>query len=110
MLGFEERGKPEYPGKKPLGTRERFRGSKSTKWFSSTWFLVELEIENVGFWREGKTGVPGKKKTSRNEGENQQQQTEPTGVDSAWFGDVMLLGRLSNDDGDGNENGKKGLD
>ena len=64
MLGFEERGKPEYPGIK----------------------------------------------TSRNEGENQQQQTEPTGVDSAWFGDVMLLGSLSNDDGDGNENGKKGLD
>ena len=64
MLGFEEKGKPEYPGKK----------------------------------------------TSRNEGENQQQQTKPTGVDSAWFGDVMLLGSLSNDDGDGNENGKKGLD
>ena len=64
MLGFEERGKPEYPGIK----------------------------------------------TSRTEGENQQQQTEPTGVDSAWFGDVMLLGSLSNDDGDGSENGKKGLD
>ena len=28
---------------------------------SSTWFLVEFEFENVGFWREGKTGVPGEK-------------------------------------------------
>ena len=26
---------------------------------SSTWFLVELEFGNVGFWGEGKTGVPG---------------------------------------------------
>ena len=28
---------------------------------SSTWFLVELEFENVGFWGEGKSGVPGEK-------------------------------------------------
>ena len=28
---------------------------------SSTWFLVELEFENAGFWGEGKTGVPGEK-------------------------------------------------
>jgi len=28
---------------------------------SSTWFLVELEFGNVGFWWEGKTGVPGEK-------------------------------------------------
>ena len=27
----------------------------------STWFLVELEFENVGFWGERKTGVPGEK-------------------------------------------------
>ena len=27
----------------------------------STWFLVELEFGNVGFWGEGKTGVPGEK-------------------------------------------------
>ena len=26
---------------------------------SSTWFLVELEFGNDGFWGEGKTGVPG---------------------------------------------------
>ena len=25
----------------------------------STWFLIELEFANVGFWGEGKTGVPG---------------------------------------------------
>ena len=28
---------------------------------SSTWFLVKLEFGNVGFWGEGKTGVPGEK-------------------------------------------------
>ena len=28
---------------------------------SSTWFLVKLEFRNVGFWGEGKTGVPGEK-------------------------------------------------
>ena len=28
---------------------------------SSTWFLVELEFGNVGFWGEGKTGLPGEK-------------------------------------------------
>ena len=28
---------------------------------SSPWFLVELEFGNVGFWGEGKTGVPGEK-------------------------------------------------
>ena len=28
---------------------------------SSTWFLVELEFGNAGFWGEGKTGVPGEK-------------------------------------------------
>ena len=28
---------------------------------SSTWFLVELEFENVVFWGEGKTGVLGEK-------------------------------------------------
>ena len=28
---------------------------------SSTWSLVELDSGNVGFWGEGKTGVPGEK-------------------------------------------------
>ena len=28
---------------------------------SSTWPLVELEFGSVGFWREGKTGLPGEK-------------------------------------------------
>ena len=27
----------------------------------STWFLVELEFGIIGFWGEGKTGVPGEK-------------------------------------------------
>ena len=39
-------------------------------------FLDRSEFENVGFWAEGKTGVPGKK-TSWGKGENQQQ-TQPT--------------------------------
>ena len=37
---------------------------------SSTWFLVELEIENAGFWGEGKTGVPGEKPLGAKEGTN----------------------------------------
>ena len=32
---------------------------------SSTWFLVELEFGNGGFWGEGKTGVSTRRKTSR---------------------------------------------
>ena len=28
---------------------------------SSTLFLIEVEFGNVGFWGEGKTGVPGEK-------------------------------------------------
>ena len=77
--------------------------------------LVYLIPGRIGKWKcwflkRGENRSTCEKKPSRNEGENQQQQTEPTGVDSAWFGDVMLLGSLSNDDGDSNENGKKGLD
>ena len=33
---------------------------------SSTWFLVELEFENVGFWGEGKTGVLGAQERTNN--------------------------------------------
>ena len=47
----------------------------------STWFLVELEFGNVGFWGEGKNRTI-RRKTSRSKGENQQQ-TQPTyGVDA----------------------------
>ena len=28
---------------------------------SSTWFMVEWEFQNVGFWGEGKTRVPREK-------------------------------------------------
>ena len=42
---------------------------------------MELEFERVGFWGEGKTGVP-REKGSRSKGENQPQ-TQPTyGVDT----------------------------
>ena len=37
---------------------------------SSTWFLVELEFGCVGFWGEGKTGVPGGKTLGAREGTN----------------------------------------
>ena len=36
----------------------------------STWFLVKLEFENVGFWGEGKTGVPGEKSLGAKERTN----------------------------------------
>ena len=38
-------------------------------------FQIELEFRNVGFGGEGETGLP--EKTSRSNGENQQQ-TQPT--------------------------------
>ena len=37
---------------------------------SSTWFLVELEFVNIGFWGEGKTGVPGEKPLGASEWTN----------------------------------------
>ena len=39
-------------------------------------FRIELEFRNVGFCGEGKTGVPGARKTSRSREDNQQQ-TQP---------------------------------
>ena len=38
---------------------ENIAHPQSGSW--STWFLVELEFGNVGFWEEGRTGVPGEK-------------------------------------------------
>ena len=37
---------------------------------SCTWFLVELEFGNVGFWGEGKTGVQGEKPLGANKRTN----------------------------------------
>ena len=37
---------------------------------SSTWILVELEVGNVGFWWEGKSGVPGEKPLAAKERSN----------------------------------------
>ena len=34
---------------------------------SSTRFLIDLEFGNVGFWGEGKTGVPGQKPSGAKE-------------------------------------------
>ena len=39
----------------------------------STWFMVELEFGNVGFWGEGKTRVPGEKPFGAKEGTNNKQ-------------------------------------
>ena len=53
---------------------------------SSTRFLIKLEFGNVGFWGEGKTGVPG---------ENQQQ-TQPTfGVDAGIWTQATLVEEAS---------------
>ena len=61
---------------------------------SSTRFLIKLEFGNVGFWGEGKSGVPGEK-TSRSKGENQQQ-TQPTfGVDARIWTQATLVGEAS---------------
>ena len=45
---------------------------------SSTWFLVELEFGNVGFWGEGKTGVPGEKPLGATERTNNKLWTRAT--------------------------------
>ena len=42
---------------------------------SSSWYLVELEFGNAGFWGEGKTGVPGEKPLRAIK--KGQQQTQP---------------------------------
>ena len=41
---------------------------------SSTWFLIELEFGNAGFWGEGKTGVPGEKPLGAKERTNNSEQ------------------------------------
>ena len=50
---------------------------------SSTWFLVELEFGNVGFWGEGKTGVPGEKPLGAKEG-TKNKQTPPHDYNNLW--------------------------
>ena len=42
MLVFEERGKPEYPGEKPLGARER-TNNKLNPHMASTPYLAKTE-------------------------------------------------------------------
>ena len=41
---------------------------------SSSWYLVELEFGNAGFWGEGKTGVPGEKPLRAMKKDQQQSQ------------------------------------
>ena len=54
-------------------------------------FQIESEFGSVGFWGEGKTGVPGEK-TFRSKRENQQQ-TQPTyGVDAGIWTRATLVG------------------
>ena len=63
---------------------------------SSTWFLVELEFGNVGFfWGEGEPEYR-EKKTSQSKGENRQQ-TQPTyGVDAGiWTRATLVEGECS---------------
>ena len=57
---------------------------------SSTWFLVELEFGNVGFW--GGENRSSRRKTSWSKGENQQQ-TQPTyGIDAGIWTRATLVG------------------
>ena len=71
-------------------------GSTSTKWFFVTWFLVESEFGNVGFWGEGKTGVPGEKPLRVRE-RTKLKQTQPTyGMDTGiWTRATLVGGRSS---------------
>ena len=48
---------------------------------SSTWYLVELEFGNVGFWGEGKTGVP-EEKPALGVKERTNNKLNPHGVDT----------------------------
>ena len=56
--------------------------------------MVELEFENVGFWEEGKTGVPGKKALGGEQRrELNQQQTQPKyDVDAGIWTRATLVG------------------
>ena len=60
---------------------------------SSTWFLVELEFENVGFWGERKTGVPGYRRKTYHSKRGNQQQTQPTyAIDARIWTWATLVG------------------
>ena len=50
---------------------------------SSTWFLIELEFGNIGFWSEGKTGVPGEKPLGAKEKTNNN--FNPQMASTPWF-------------------------
>ena len=57
-------------------------------------FQIQLEFGSVGFWGEGKTGVPGEKPGSKG---GNQQQTQPTyGVDAGiWTRATLVEGECS---------------
>ena len=60
---------------------------------SSTWFLVELEFGNVGFWGEGKTGgVPGEKPLGAMERTNNKFNPHMAGVDARIWTWATLVG------------------
>ena len=61
----------------------------------STWFLVELEFGNVGFWKEGKTGVPGEKPLGAKERTNYKLYPHNYGVNAGiWTQATLVGGRL----------------
>ena len=61
----------------------------------STWFLVELEFGNVGFWKEGKTGVPGEKPLGAKERTNYKLYPHNYGVNAGiWTHATLVGGRL----------------
>ena len=60
---------------------------------SSTWFLVELEFGNVGFWWEGKTGVPGEKPLAARERTNNK--LNPHASTGVWTRAALVGGECS---------------
>ena len=81
---------------------------------SSTWFLVELEFGNVGFWGEGKTGVPGEKPLGARERTNNKlnpHMASTPGFEHGphWWEVSTLLGcfRLSDSGEDAKEKGTR---
>ena len=62
---------------------------------SSTWFLVELEFENVGFWGEGKTEVPGEKPLRARERTNNKLNPHMASTPGIWTRATFVWGDCS---------------
>ena len=62
----------------------------------STWFLVELEFGNAGFWKEGKTGLPGEKPLGAKERTNNKLYPHNYGINAKiWTQAMLVVGECS---------------